>query len=111
MAQAIRSGDHLGGNSHEITRVDLWFLREIQKIVTSLNKTSNSKGIPQDKVALLQYKRMGFSDARLAELAQKNRERISAIFGSELECKTCIQGSRHLCGRVFLFHFLPLLLL
>ena len=52
---------------NEITGIDLWFLREIKKIVLAEQEIKQN-GLPKNKIEFLQYKKMGFSDARLAEL-------------------------------------------
>ena len=53
----------------EITSYDAWFIREIKKIIDA-EETIRIKGLPQDKFGLLQLKKLGFSDERLAELAK-----------------------------------------
>ena len=74
VAEAMRSKIPLE-EIHRITRIDLWFLREIQTIVTA-EEDIQTKGIPRDKIPLLRYKKMGFSDARLAELAKLKEEEV-----------------------------------
>ncbi|MCY4644867.1 MAG: carbamoyl-phosphate synthase large subunit, partial [Bacteriovoracales bacterium] len=54
---------------YEITGIDPWFLKEIAKIVRAEARLLE-RGLPMDPLELLSYKKMGFSDARLAELTR-----------------------------------------
>jgi carbamoyl-phosphate synthase large subunit len=66
IAQAFRHG--LG--VEEIRRAchfDPWFLRQVEEIVEAETRV-RTNGLPADLAGLLRLKRMGFSDARLAEL-------------------------------------------
>ncbi len=54
----------------KISHYDAWFVREIEKII-KVEETLKRKGLPKDKFGLLQLKKMGFSDERLAELTKK----------------------------------------
>ncbi len=51
----------------KISHFDPWFVCEIEKIVKKESEI-RKKGLPKDKFGLLQLKKMGFSDERLAEL-------------------------------------------
>ena len=66
IADAIRRGISLK-KINEITGYDLWFLQQIANIVECEQKVRNG-GIPSTKEELLYLKKLGFSDARLAEL-------------------------------------------
>ncbi|MCD6074771.1 MAG: Carbamoylphosphate synthase large subunit [Rhodospirillales bacterium] len=67
VAQAFRLGLDL-----ETIRVackfDPWFLRQIEDLVKE-EEAIRVNGVPADKAGLLRLKKMGFSDARLAELS------------------------------------------
>ncbi len=54
---------------HEITSFDPWFLREIKKIIDA-EEVIKINGLPQDRLGILNLKKLGFSDERLAELAK-----------------------------------------
>jgi len=54
---------------HAVTGWDRWFLERIQAIIDAENKVA-ADGLPDDATVLRFLKSMGFSDARLAELAQ-----------------------------------------
>lgn len=60
---------------YKITGIDPWFLKEIEDIVHTEKKIQNH-GLPANRVELLRLKKMGFSDMRLSELAQKSQEEI-----------------------------------
>jgi carbamoyl-phosphate synthase large subunit len=67
VAQAMRHGV-----SHEMIhgscKIDPWFLEQIQEII-DYEARVKEHGLPQDESAMRKLKSMGFSDARLAELA------------------------------------------
>lgn len=67
VAQAMRHGV-----SHEMIhascKIDPWFLEQIQEII-DYEARVKAHGLPQDKSSMRKLKSMGFSDARLAELA------------------------------------------
>jgi len=66
ITQAIRLGAPLNEIA-EVTHYDPWFLEQLDRIVraeTQLKKT----GLPQSKSDLLDLKKMGFSDRRIAKL-------------------------------------------
>ena len=67
IAQAFRHGLTLV-EILETTHYDPWFLRQVQDIVKAEEEVRKS-GLPQDHAGWLRLKQMGFSDARLAELA------------------------------------------
>jgi carbamoyl-phosphate synthase large subunit len=53
---------------HAASKIDPWFLREIEKIV-AVEAEIRADGLPGDAGGFHRLKRMGFSDARLAQLA------------------------------------------
>ncbi|MBO6548361.1 MAG: carbamoyl-phosphate synthase large subunit [Rhizobiales bacterium] len=67
VAQAMRHGV-----SHEMIhascKIDPWFLEQIQEII-DYEARVKEHGLPQDESSMRKLKSMGFSDARLAELA------------------------------------------
>lgn len=74
VAEAFRTGLSVE-DIHQITHIDPWFLRQIQTIV-DVEKDLQTHGLPTDKVHLLRLKKMGFSDARLAELSCKKQNDV-----------------------------------
>ncbi|MFQ5534191.1 MAG: carbamoyl-phosphate synthase large subunit [Sphingomonadales bacterium] len=75
IAQALRVGMPVE-EIHQITKVDRWFLRQIADIVaTELAIAEN--GLPVDGPALGRLKGMGFSDARLGELAGMSERQVA----------------------------------
>ena len=67
IAQAMRHGFD-DGTIHEITRYDPWFLEQLRMIVEAEEEV-RANGLPRDPPALLRLKKLGFSDRRLARLA------------------------------------------
>ena len=68
IASALRHGISID-EVHAVTGWDRWFLERIQAIIDAENKVA-ADGLPDDATVLRFLKSMGFSDARLAELAQ-----------------------------------------
>ncbi|MEO0619620.1 MAG: carbamoyl-phosphate synthase large subunit [Pseudomonadota bacterium] len=67
VAQALRLGvDH--AQVHEFCKIDPWFIERLQEIVDLEKKVADS-GLPQTAQQLRRVKANGFSDARLAKLA------------------------------------------
>jgi carbamoyl-phosphate synthase large subunit len=66
-AQAFRHGLTLS-EIQQATKFDPWYLRQIEMLVAEEEQV-RANGIPKDKQELLRLKKLGFSDARLAELA------------------------------------------
>ncbi len=67
VAQALRHG--LGVDDiAEVTKIDPWFVHQVAEIVNAEDDVRRD-GLPEDGAALLRLKKLGFSDARLAELA------------------------------------------
>ncbi|UCH75997.1 MAG: carbamoyl-phosphate synthase large subunit, partial [Rhodospirillales bacterium] len=67
VAQAFRHGLTVA-EIHDACRIDPWFLERIQEIVEA-EATIRQDGVPRDLAGLLALKKLGFSDARLAEIA------------------------------------------
>lgn len=63
---------------HKLTFIDPWFLREIQKIIEA-EETIHIHGLPTDRVQMLRLKKMGFSDARLAQLCHKKQKEVRGL--------------------------------
>jgi carbamoyl-phosphate synthase large subunit len=82
IAQALRHGlsvEEIFG----ATKVDPWFLRQIEDIVSAEARLKET-GLPEDRQGLLALKKLGFADARLAELTQTTEAAVTARRG-ELE--------------------------
>lgn len=62
----------------KITSFDPWFVREIEKIVNT-EIVLQKHGLPKDKFGILQLKKLGFSDERLAELTAKKPAAIRKL--------------------------------
>ncbi len=76
-AQALRAGLSVE-DVHDACRYDPWFLRELEGIVAAEREVSAS-GLPQTATGLRRLKAMGFSDARLAQLAAKPERDIARL--------------------------------
>ena len=77
VAQAMRLGVS-DEQIHAICKIDPWFLEQIREIV-DLEAKVRSHGLPQTAGALRGLKGMGFSDARLADLAGKTEADVKAL--------------------------------
>jgi carbamoyl-phosphate synthase large subunit len=77
IAQAIRLGMPVE-EIHAICKYDPWFLREIARVVDA-EMTLKASGLPDDAEGLLRLKKLGFADARLAELTGKSEEDVAAV--------------------------------
>jgi carbamoyl-phosphate synthase large subunit len=76
VAQAMRLGfDH--EQIHASCRIDPWFLARIQEII-EMEARVIAHGLPKSPEQLRQLKAMGFSDARLAKLAQQSEAEVRA---------------------------------
>jgi len=76
IAQAFRHG-LTAADIHAACRYDPWFLEAIAEIVAAETELK-SAGLPRDPDALRRLKRLGFSDARLAELTGQSEDAVSA---------------------------------
>jgi carbamoyl-phosphate synthase large subunit len=69
-AEALRQGFTVA-RIHEIAGFDPWFLERLAEIVAAEEQVREA-GIPQDVAGMRSLKAMGFSDARLAQLALRS---------------------------------------
>ncbi len=76
IAQAFRHGMSVE-EVHGLSKFDPWFLREIRKIVEA-EAGLRANGMPADAKGMLQLKKLGFSDARLAELTGGDETAVAA---------------------------------
>ena len=77
IAQAYRFG--LGTEEiHAACKYDTWFLEQIRAVVAAEAEV-RSRGLPPDAVGLLRLKQLGFSDARLAQLAGREESEVAAL--------------------------------
>nr|WP_321524863.1 carbamoyl-phosphate synthase large subunit [uncultured Cohaesibacter sp.] len=75
IAQAIRLGvSH--DQIFETCKYDRWFLEQLQGII-DMEERVRAHGLPQDAHNLRKLKSMGFSDARLAELAGTTAKKVA----------------------------------
>jgi len=79
VAQGMREGISVE-EMHELTKIDPWFLRQIQEILQEEIKISAWAGkvaeIPKEE--MLDWKRLGFSDAALADHMKSTEEQVRA---------------------------------
>ena len=75
-AQALRAGLTVAA-VHEASRFDPWFLRQLARIVAAEREVA-AHGMPSDAAALRRLKALGFSDRRLAALANRDEADIAA---------------------------------
>jgi len=75
VAQALRHGLSVE-DVHAASRIDPWFLDQIKAIVGAEAQVAQD-GVPDDRQAFLSLKKMGFSDARLAELAGMSEAEVA----------------------------------
>ena len=77
IAQAFRLG--LGIDEvHDACKYTPWFLDQVQQLVKAEDEV-REHGLPTDAAGLLRLKRLGFSDARLAELAGVPQQRVQKL--------------------------------
>ncbi len=76
IAQAFRQGLTLA-EINAACKYDPWFLAQIEEIVRT-EQGVRKNGLPKDAAGLLALKRMGFSDARLAELTAAKEADVAA---------------------------------
>ncbi|MBN43426.1 MAG: carbamoyl phosphate synthase large subunit [Alphaproteobacteria bacterium] len=77
IAQALRLGIP-ADDIHRVTSFDPWFLAQISMIVQAEKHVSDA-GLPENFDGLMVLKRMGFSDERLAELADRKSAEVAAL--------------------------------
>jgi carbamoyl-phosphate synthase large subunit len=75
VADAFRIGKTLG-EIYALTRIDPWFLSQIQDIVRQEQAVRGMHLDSLDRSALLELKRAGFSDRRLATLLQATQQQV-----------------------------------
>jgi carbamoyl-phosphate synthase large subunit len=76
IAQAFRHGLSVA-EIHAACKYDPWFLEQIEEIIRTEERIQKS-GLPGNANDLQALKRMGFSDARLAELVKQKESEVSA---------------------------------
>ncbi|WP_341914055.1 carbamoyl-phosphate synthase large subunit [Ferrovibrio terrae] len=76
IAQAFRHGLSIA-EIHAACKYDPWFLEQIEELVKT-EEAVRKNGLPKDADGLQALKRMGFSDARLAELTRVKEAEVSA---------------------------------
>ena len=72
VADAMRAGISTR-EIHELTKIDPWFLAQIERLVTTEERIKRGDLGP---AAFAEYKRLGFSDAHIAKLLKKKPEEI-----------------------------------
>lgn len=77
VAQAFRQGMTLE-EIYKANKIDRWFLAQIEGIVQA-EAAVRADGLPKDRQSLLRLKKMGFSDARLAELSGQEESAVFAL--------------------------------
>ena len=75
VAQAFRYGLDVE-EIYGATRIDRWFLRQVEDLVDHEERVRRD-GLPSDKPGLLALKRRGFSDHRLASLAELSEDAVA----------------------------------
>ena len=76
LAQAMRMGWGLE-RLHELTRIDPWFLVQIQSLVEEEKRIRQWRGTPGRDADLRHWKALGFSDRRLAVLTGRSEREIA----------------------------------
>ena len=74
IAQAIREHYSLDIIA-ELSHIDPWFIREIKKVV-EMERRIKSEGLPKTSYELREFKKMGFSDERLAQLSSTTEKKL-----------------------------------
>ncbi len=74
VAQAMREGFDID-QVHQSCKIDPWFLAQIEEIIEAERRV-RAHGLPTTAEALRALKAMGFSDARLAKLAQLSEVQV-----------------------------------
>lgn len=77
IAQALRQ-DISQAEIAAITKYDPWFIEQIASIITAENQIKKN-GVPKNRTGLLELKKLGFSDRRIAALADTKPRNISAL--------------------------------
>ena len=77
IAEALRRGMTVAA-INSICKYDTWFLDRIAEII-AMEEDVKAKGLPKTAFDLHALKKMGFSDKRLAQLAQKTEADVSTL--------------------------------
>jgi len=77
VAEAFRAGVDIN-TIHEACCIDPWFLGQIKEIIDTEQGVLRD-GLPEDRASLLNLKRAGFSDARLAKLCEWSEASITSL--------------------------------
>ncbi|HVO14419.1 MAG TPA: carbamoyl-phosphate synthase large subunit, partial [Alphaproteobacteria bacterium] len=75
VAQALRAGMGIE-EIHAACRIDPWFLAQVKHLVET-ESAIRRDGLPEDATGFLRLKRLGFSDARLARLADLSEHEVA----------------------------------
>ena len=76
IADALRHGIEKE-KIYEITKVDMWYLERIENIINAERQVLE-QGLPQDAEGWSRLKKLGFSDAQLAEIISKKEDEVRA---------------------------------
>jgi carbamoyl-phosphate synthase large subunit len=77
VAEAFRAGIALD-DIHDLCRIDPWFLAQVEDLV-AVEATLLNDGLPDDAPGLMRLKKLGFSDARLGELAGTGEAEVASL--------------------------------
>ncbi|AZL16284.1 carbamoyl-phosphate synthase large subunit [Rickettsiales endosymbiont of Stachyamoeba lipophora] len=77
VADAIRAGIALEV-IHQVTSYDPWFIEQIASIVIK-EQELQIKGLSKDKFTMLELKKLGFADSRIAELTKHSENEIREL--------------------------------
>ncbi len=77
VAQALRLGVDVD-TVHDACKIDRWFVRQIADLV-AMEQAVGEHGLPDSPVLLRRIKAMGFSDNRLAHLAETDAGSVQAL--------------------------------
>ncbi len=77
VAEALRAGLNID-EIHAACRIDPWFLAQIEDLVAA-EAALRDGGLPRDAAGLTRFKKLGFSDARLAELTGGKPAEVAAL--------------------------------
>ncbi len=78
LADAFRAGMSVE-DVHDLSRVDPWFLDQIEEIIASENDIARTGLGGMNPILMRAWKRMGFSDARIAALCKTDEAAIRAL--------------------------------
>jgi carbamoyl-phosphate synthase large subunit len=76
IAEALRRG-MTTKQINAVCKYDMWFLAQIEGLIAAENDVK-ARGLPKDAAAWKKLKAMGFSDARLAQLAGRQESEVAA---------------------------------